>query len=139
MNQENEYTSHIRKLFEENEYFGYFLYKKYKNGTGFGILTEDRFYEICQAFGSGQPIKITFLDTFLLTVIEDDYCNYFCKPCYHWGQWNEDGDFMFDYSYMKDSMAPFAEELAAYVFHPARLTQLANTYNMNPTEMLEVY
>jgi len=36
-----------------------------------------------------------------------------------------------DYDAMKQTMSPFAEELAAYVFHPLRMNKIAEQYNIS--------
>jgi hypothetical protein len=41
-----------------------------------------------------------------------------------------------DYDAMKQSMQPFAEELAAYVFHPLRMNKIAEQYNISFDELI---
>ena len=40
---------------------------------------------------------------------------------------------------MREKCKDFAEELAAYVFHPNRLLRFGNTYGIEFDEMLEIY
>jgi hypothetical protein len=44
-----------------------------------------------------------------------------------------------DYQKMRNKCMPFAEELAAYVFHPDRLKKICNQYNLTFEEILEIY
>ena len=45
-----------------------------------------------------------------------------------------------DYEAMKKSMQPFAEELAAYVFHTLRMDKIAQQYNIPFDELInEIY
>ena len=45
-----------------------------------------------------------------------------------------------DYEAMKQSMQPFAEELAACVFHPLRMNRIAEQYNISFDELTnEIY
>ena len=41
-----------------------------------------------------------------------------------------------DYEAMKRSMQPFAEELAAYVFHPVRMNRIAERNNIPFDELI---
>jgi len=42
-----------------------------------------------------------------------------------------------DYNKMRENCKPFAEELAAYVFHPQRLIRITEKYNIDLYEYLE--
>ena len=44
-----------------------------------------------------------------------------------------------DYEEMKKKIQPLAEELTKYVFNPNRIKKMANTYQLNFEELLEIY
>ena len=45
-------------------------------------------------------------------------------------------ELVLDYSAMKMSMQPLAEEIAAYVFHPLRMNRIAEQYNIPFDELI---
>ena len=137
-----------------DEYFHQYL--QYKNSSSSCSQGEYKNFRTCEILDTNDDTEQTkkeLLDLFKndtdsidfnLRMIEDDYNLYYCNDYYRMGYWKSHevydyNVFKFDYEEIKHWIAPFAEELTAYVYNPYRLQCLAETYNMDVDELLELY